>query len=829
MQTAREKIRELRALHEDGLLSLQEFDSRKNAILDAEYAASAPGRPARTHITEPGEPAPGRSATRPPTAPPVRKGTELGLMGGQEIGPQNRRYRLERLIALGGMGQVWQATDLATHAELGSSEMVALKILPPELTQSATHAKLLVEEATQARKLAHQHIVRVYEWAQDPATSSYFIIMECLEGEDLDTHLAKHGPLAYDRVQQLLRPVADALDYAWEKHRLVHRDIKPANVFLTRQGEVKLLDFGIAMRVRNAGSSLGIQTPNAGTEGYRAPEAGVHQRQPNPRTDVYAVSVMIYQMLEGKLPFEHARSAGQPLPSAPAALNAAQWQVLQNGFSMKVELRPASVMALLEALERATGPSEEELAEQTRQQQLAREEEARRQREEAAAREARAEQERLLEIKRQEELALRRKAEERAAAVEQQRLAVLRREEAARRRVEEEAARKARKETLRQQLHQRREADAAKAQLEQQQKMQLQLQQRLQQQALEARQKQAAEQARQEEYKRALAASEAAARRAQAQAQEAAPAPAPAPKPDDMEQRTDEEVRELPAPAPVLANIVTGADGLLRDAYLDGSGEGPDLVLLQAGRFQMGAQEHEHRIALAAGSQKNWLKRETPAHWVGIERPFALGRYPVTVGQWRKFVNASGWEVGGDVDWDKPGFVQNDRHPVVGVSWFDAQQYIRWLSEKTGRQYRLPTEAEWEYACRAGSKTAFSVGDTITTEQANFDGNYTYNGGPAGQYRGGTTPCDMFAPNAWGLHDMHGNVWEWVQDAVHENYEGAPVDGSAWEEGGDKTRRILRGGSWLYNPRYLRSAVRNGYSAMLSNDIVGFRVARTLE
>ena len=189
MQSAIDKIRELRALHEDGLLSRHEFDLRKNAILDAAYQ---PGE-------RPGDaPAPGQPvahAAPPDAAPAMRPGTEIGFMTGQEIGPQNRRYRLERLIAQGGMGQVWQATDLATHAELGHSAQVALKILPAHATQAASNAKLLIQEATRARRLAHEHIVRVYEWAQDPATASFFLIMEYLEGEDLDAVLAREARL----------------------------------------------------------------------------------------------------------------------------------------------------------------------------------------------------------------------------------------------------------------------------------------------------------------------------------------------------------------------------------------------------------------------------------------------------------------------------------------------------------------------------------------------------------------------------------------------------------------------------------------------------------
>jgi len=754
MQTAIDKIRELRALHEDGLLSRQEFDLRKNAILDAAYT--------------PAERAAGQAAgfDAGPDAPPARPGTEIGLMAGQEIGPQTRRYRLERLIAHGGMGQVWQATDLATHAELGHSAQVALKILPPHLTQAASHAKLLIQEATRARRLAHEHIVRVYEWAQDPATSSYFIIMEYLEGEDLDAVLAREVRLPLDRVLALLDPVAEALDYAWDKHRLVHRDIKPGNVFVTHRGEVKLLDFGIAARARASGAMSPLDAPaTSGTAGYRAPEAVSEGVIPEPTLDVFAVAVMIHQLLTGVLP-------GEPGGKVPETLGARQWEVLRGGFGRDPSSRPATVHALLAAIRAAAGPSAEELAAQEAARRVEQEKEAR-------------------------ELAARRKAEAEAAAAAQARLDEQRRlqlrEQQRRERAAAEEARQARKELLRQQLLAKRDEEVAKTQA-----------------------------AKDEAAKLAQA------KAAQARAAAAYLAQQKKAREGESARAADQAAGEPPASAPAASLPAADAHGILHDPFLDGGGSGPALVLVQAGRFEMGSPEHERRIAMAAGSQKNWIARETPQHWVGIERPFAMGRYPVTVGEWRVFVQASGWQQHGEVDWESPGFPQRDTHPVVGVSWFDALQYVAWLCEATGKRYRLPSEAEWEYACRAGSKTAFNVGDTIATTQANFDGSFTYNGGPRGEFRHGTTPVDAFAPNAWGLHDMHGNVWEWVQDVVHDNYEGAPTDGSAWELGGDQVRRILRGGSWLYNPRYLRSALRNGFSAVLSNDIVGFRVVREL-
>ncbi|MBY0243258.1 MAG: protein kinase, partial [Burkholderiaceae bacterium] len=417
------------------------------------------------------------AAARAPAPMAPRQGTELGLMAGQEIGPQNRRYRLERLIGVGGMGQVWQATDLATHAELGHSDQVALKILPPQFTHSASLAKLLIEESTQARRLAHDSIVRVYDWAQDPATSSYFIIMECLDGQDLDAWLAQQGSAPWERVGQLLRPVADALDYAWDKFRLVHRDIKPGNVFLTSRGDVKLLDFGIALRARNAGSTVGVQAPNAGTSGYRAPEAGASQRQPSPRLDVYAIAVMIYQMLEGRMPFDGVRTA-QFLPSPPAALNSAQWQVLQRGFAYVHDQRPESVTALLDALvetsdaaaaardalaERERDRARELAREQAEAQQRAEQDAAQRRQQSEQELAARAAQARVADQAKQAELAARRKAEAQVAAAEKARQDHLRREQEREQRKRAEQESQERKARLREQLLARRDADAAQA------------------------------------------------------------------------------------------------------------------------------------------------------------------------------------------------------------------------------------------------------------------------------------------------------------------------------------------------------------------------------
>jgi formylglycine-generating enzyme required for sulfatase activity len=183
------------------------------------------------------------------------------------------------------------------------------------------------------------------------------------------------------------------------------------------------------------------------------------------------------------------------------------------------------------------------------------------------------------------------------------------------------------------------------------------------------------------------------------------------------------------------------------------------------------------------------------------------------------WINTGGdkWEQSPTADWCSPWFEQTDHHPVVGVSWEDAKAYVEWLGRETGQPYRLPSEAEWEYACRAGTTTRYSWGDDPPTpEHANF-----------GRNKGGTTAVGSYPPNPWGLYDMDGNVLEWVEDCWNESYSGAPRDGSAWTSG-DCSLGVVRGGSWLDLPGLLRSAFRGRNVRLFRNNNLGFRVARAL-
>lgn len=265
----------------------------------------------------------------------------------------------------------------------------------------------------------------------------------------------------------------------------------------------------------------------------------------------------------------------------------------------------------------------------------------------------------------------------------------------------------------------------------------------------------------------------------------------------------------------------------------------PEMVSIPAGMFSMGSPVDEN----------DRYDDEGPLRQVTIDRPFGLGKYEVTRGEFALFVSRSGYEATGcafhdgkdwvddqNLNWLSPGYEQTDDDPVVCVNWDDTRAYAGWLSEETGETYRLPSEAEWEYAARAGSSTSYFWGDDIgmACDYANgYDQKgreiigLPYETFPCDDGYAQTAPVGSFRPNAFGLHDMTGNVWEWVEDSWHDDYEGAPTDQRAWIESGDE-RRVLRGGSWRYNPRNLRTAKRRKAEHDNRNRGDGFRIAKTL-
>ncbi|NEZ54200.1 formylglycine-generating enzyme family protein [Leptolyngbyaceae cyanobacterium CCMR0081] len=238
-----------------------------------------------------------------------------------------------------------------------------------------------------------------------------------------------------------------------------------------------------------------------------------------------------------------------------------------------------------------------------------------------------------------------------------------------------------------------------------------------------------------------------------------------------------------------------------------------EMVLIPSGKFLMGSPDEElGRTAF-----------EGPQHEVMISN-FFMSRYPITQAQWKLVATMpdNGWQLN-----PQPSDFDGDNRPVEMVSWQDALEFCTRLSTYTGHPYRLPTESEWEYACRAGTTTPFCFGDQITPDLVNYRAPKKYPYGPKAQYPPGTTSVDHFdVTNSFGLSDMHGNVYEWCQDDWHENYENAPIDGSAWllDTNERISIRVIRGGSWRYRPDRCRSANRNYFGSMGRTRNIGFRV-----
>jgi formylglycine-generating enzyme len=266
----------------------------------------------------------------------------------------------------------------------------------------------------------------------------------------------------------------------------------------------------------------------------------------------------------------------------------------------------------------------------------------------------------------------------------------------------------------------------------------------------------------------------------------------------------------------------------------------PEMVVIPAGKFMMGSQDSE------IGRQKH----ESPVHLVDIAKPYALGRFEITRGQFALFSNETRyksdegcWAIEGGKytdsairNWHDTGYLQQDNHPAACISWIDARAYTEWLSKKTGKHYRLPSESEWEYAARGNTTSARYWGDSAdqACRYANVMDSTGKTGVPNVQWGHNctdgfafTAPVGSKLPNPFGLYDMLGNVWEWTEDSYHDNYIGAPSDGSAWTI--DGKNRVIRGGSWLNRGKHVRVAERATDEATDHDNFTGFRIVRMLQ
>ncbi len=315
-----------------GRISQEDYDRRRRQLLDEQYGPTG------------GESSHESGRKRPPTW--------LELEAGVELGAGNRRYRLLGNPMRGGMGMVWKALDLADSLVSGKDEYKALKALPGEYVHNARARERLQREAIRASKLAHPHICKVLSWEIDETLHIPFIVMEWLDGHDLDDELkeaeAKGQGFSLEQVLAWMTPVAQALDYA-HSQGVIHRDIKPGNGFLTQSGDIKLLDFGIGANLRNTASQIGLDASRGYTAGYHAPEVAANS-VPATEQDIYSLAVLIYELLTTRLPFASPRPAGEVWPTKPVQLNDRQWQVLQTGLAYEPAKRPKRAMELVVSL-----------------------------------------------------------------------------------------------------------------------------------------------------------------------------------------------------------------------------------------------------------------------------------------------------------------------------------------------------------------------------------------------------------------------------------------------------------------------------------------------
>ena len=801
------------------------------------------------------------------------------------------KYEIRLQIGRGAMGTVYEGFDPVI------GRRVAIKTLRTEMFEARQMPDILARfkrEAQSAGRLSHPHVVTIHEYGEHEGTA--YIVMEYIQGRELGHELNRGVRFPLDDVVRIMTQLLGALAHAHE-NKVVHRDLKPANMFVLDDGSLKVVDFGIA---HVEASDLTDTGAMLGTPAYMSPEqclgtqvdhrsdlfsAGVilYQLLTGDKPFTGSVTTIIQKVLRQE-------------PLAPSELNptlSPAWdKVVARAMAKKPEARFESAKHFAEAIKvahsadrahedegrRKAAEAEEHVQrtaeERSRAESLRRAEDERREAERRATAE--------MEARKAAEARARREAEERTVAIPKPRgsrapaiaVAILvaagvlgavlyyrqsadeqtAKAEAVRvaaeARVREETEKRTKAEALAREEGDKRsklEADAAKKETEAKREAELAAKTRAEEEtkkAAEDKAKALVLKKEEEEKKKA--------EQAKKDAEEKAKAAVIAKQEAEEKSKTE---------AGRKAEEARKADEARRSAQKPGTvfqdcPDCPRMVVIPAGEFMMGSPASEEGRDAVEG----------PVHRIRIAQPFALGRNEVTVAEFRRFAEEAryktevernaevpyqgsmrqgcfaweksdgkwNWRAGRS--WRTPEYEQSERHPAVCISWNDAQTFAKWLSQKTGKRYRLPTEAEWEYAARAGTASARYWGDdvnqacsyanvadltmhksSVQPAKHNCDDGHLF-----------AAPVGSFRPNHFGLYDMIGNVWEWTQDCRNGNYEGAPADGAAWLTG-DCTRRSSRGGGWYDEPNRQRSANRGNANAGHRSINTGFRIARTLE
>ncbi|HEY3320647.1 MAG TPA: SUMF1/EgtB/PvdO family nonheme iron enzyme [Planctomycetota bacterium] len=701
--------------------------------------------------------------------PVIRENVEKKLQAQQAGGiKQLAHFKLVKKLGEGGMGAVYQAEDLNV------GRLVAVKVLPKKHAGDADFVTRFRREAKAAGALNHVNIVAAYSYGEDQGY--HYLAMELCEGEPLDKKLKREGPLSWDQATQIVMQVARGLKHAHE-HGFIHRDIKPANIMLCKPlnastiGEVgvaKILDMGLSKNIGGGEQSFATQTGVAlGTPHYISPEQARGDKGVDGRSDIYSLGAMFYHLVTGQTPFQGTTAAAILLKHLNEQLSNPQdiredipdpvVQVIQKMMAKDAIDRYRDCNELLADLELVIdGKMPSSNAIDVGKSSVA-----------------------MPRAPRRAATAPRKTAGPLAPAGTRPHAP------ATRHTGEQRASTSARPNKTPLYI-----AGGVLA-----------LGLLILIYALTSGGKSG----------QGDAETGTTARRGDGETggrgETAKAAPA-------------EIARSKPETRPVA---VQPEAALPKDLSLDlGGGVKMEMVLVPAGEFMMGSDDADAK------------PQEKPVHKVQISKPFYMGKYPVTIAQFRAFVDAmkfqteaekagnrgytwdNGWKEVSGVNWMKPNFPQEDNHPVCLVTWSDAQEFCKWAAKKTGRNACLPTEAQWEYAGRAGTTTKFNTGDKDSDlEQAGW---CTNNSGMR------THPVGQKKPNSWGLYDMLGNVLQWVQDNFNDKYyaDSPPVDPKGPASGGD---RVLRGGSWSNRASDCGSARRYWISPGRRNPDIGFRLA----